>query len=567
MQTIRHSHAKAAFPLVLLALLLLTAGIIPLAAQKSAKVAARFTDAHGPQIHHPPRPAQCHRRRPQRSARLRTQERKTSPSSTKTPNRKSPSSLQLLPPTHLPSLPCRPNVFTNRETPDGSSSAVSVILLDSLNTSFEDQVYAKSQVLKLLRNRQPNEYIALYFLDDQIYILQDFTRDSQALLQAMDRLKPHSSRAFDASTSRSSGLTPAGDTNLSAPGPASSNRDRSASTRTTMDDALDTRIGDTTNAFLSIANHVAFISGRKSLVWVSGTFPLMAGYGGFGLPPPSADPHSNASEIERAARALNRVNMSIYPVDAVGISISGSRGTVFGRHAKWDAMNLLADRTGGRAFYGNNDVAGSVRRAIEDTELTYLLGFYPSHNQWDGSFHRLKLRLNVPGLHLRYREGYFAYADSSDGLGEMQTNLAQAARMRVDSTSLNLRVTLPPKGPSSSHLLRTFVRVEPSELLFHEIDGAHLAALDLLVCQLGSADEFLSADHKHVDLHLKPSEYDFYMKSGLVLGNPIQISPAARTLRIFVRDSSGALGSVTIPLAKYLSSVPANPSSKHPQPS
>jgi hypothetical protein len=258
--------------------------------------------------------------------------------------------------------------------------------------------------------------------------------------------------------------------------------------------------------------------------------------------------------------------MSIYPVDAVGISISGSHGAFFGRHAKWDAMNLLADRTGGRAFYGNNDVAGSVRRAIEDTELTYLLGFYPSHNQWDGSFHRLKLRLNVPGLHLRYREGYFAYADSSDGLGEMQTNLAQAARMRVDSTSLNLRVTLPAKGPSSSHLLRTFVRVEPSELLFHESDGAHLAALDLLVCQLGSADEFLSADHKHVDLHLKPSEYDFYMKSGLVLGNPIQVSPVARTLRIFVRDSSGALGSVTIPLAKYLSSVPVNPSNKHSQP-
>jgi len=565
MQTIRHSHAKAAFPLVLLALFLFTAGIIPLAAQKAPKSqppsqtpTVLKSTTHLVQLNVI---VEDHKGQPVFG--LKKEDFSLVDEDTK-------QEIAIFSPASASNAPAEPalphNVFTNRETPDGSSSAVSVILLDSLNTSFEDQVYAKSQVLKLLRNRQPNEYIALYFLDDQLYILQDFTRDSQALLQAMDRLKPHSSRAFDASTSRSSGLTPAGDTNLSAPGPAS-NRDRSASTRTTMDDALDTRIGDTTNAFLSIANHVAFISGRKSLVWVSGTFPLMAGYGGFGLPPPSADPHSNASEIERAARALNRVNMSIYPVDAVGISISGSRGTVFGRHAKWDAMNLLADRTGGRAFYGNNDVAGSVRRAIEDTELTYLLGFYPSHNQWDGSFHRLKLRLNVPGLHLRYREGYFAYADSSDGLGEMQTNLAQAARMRVDSTSLNLRVTLPPKGPSSSHLLRTFVRVEPSELLFHEIDGAHLAALDLLVCQLGSADEFLSADHKHVDLHLKPSEYDFYMKSGLVLGNPIQISPAARTLRIFVRDSSGALGSVTIPLAKYLSSVPVNPSSKHPQPS
>jgi VWFA-related protein len=561
MQTTRHPHAKAAFPLTLLAVLF-TASIIPLAAQKAQKSQAPAqtptvlkSTTHLVQLNVI---VEDHKGQP--VFRLKKEDFSLVDEDSKQEIAIfSPAS-----PSNAPALP--PNVFTNREAPDGSSSAVSVILLDSLNTSFEDQVFAKSQVLKLLRNRQPNEYIALYFLDDQLYILQDFTRDAQALLQAMDRLKPRSSRAFDASTSRGSALTPAGDTNLSASSPAS-NRDQSASTRTTMDDALDTRVGDTTNAFLSIANHVAFISGRKSLVWVSGTFPLMAGYGGFGLPPPSADPHSNASEIERAARALNRVNMSIYPVDAVGISISGSRGAFFGRHAKWDAMNLLADGTGGRAFYGNNDVAGSVRRAIEDTELAYLLGFYPSHNQWDGSFHRLKLRLNVPGLQLRYREGYFAYADSSDDLGEMQTNLAQAASMRVDSTSLNLRVTLPPKGPSSSRLLRTFVRVEPSELLFRESDGAHLAALDLLVCQRGSADEFLSADHKHVDLHLKPSEYDFYMKSGLVLGNPIQVSPAARTLRIFVRDSSGALGSVTIPLAKYLSSVPVNPSNKHPQPS
>ncbi len=49
-------------------------------------------------------------------------------------------------------------------------------------------------------------------------------------------------------------------------------------------------------------------------------------------------------------------------------------------------MIRLADETGGRAFYFNNDLAGSVRTAIADSEVSYTLGFYPSENALTASF-------------------------------------------------------------------------------------------------------------------------------------------------------------------------------------
>jgi len=41
-----------------------------------------------------------------------------------------------------------------------------------------------------------------------------------------------------------------------------------------------------------------------------------------------------------------------------------------------DAMQKLADETGGRAFVNTNDLTGTIRHAVEDFTATYTLGFY-----------------------------------------------------------------------------------------------------------------------------------------------------------------------------------------------
>src|SRR5271165_6534942 len=110
-------------------------------------------------------------------------------------------------PVHVHAAPPPPNVFDNRAAvQNAKSGSVSVILIDALNTTFEDQVFVKSQVLKLLRKREPKEFLAIYLLKDRLYVLQDFTQDSKALLEAVHRLQPNSLAPLDASTPRNSDL-------------------------------------------------------------------------------------------------------------------------------------------------------------------------------------------------------------------------------------------------------------------------------------------------------------------------------------------------------------------------
>lgn len=82
------------------------------------------------------------------------------------------------------------NVFTNRmEVKPGQESAVTIILLDMLNTRWADQVYAQAQVIRYLRTLQPTDHIGLYTLGTSLRVLHDYTADSAELLDRLEALK------------------------------------------------------------------------------------------------------------------------------------------------------------------------------------------------------------------------------------------------------------------------------------------------------------------------------------------------------------------------------------------
>ena len=82
-----------------------------------------------------------------------------------------------------PSLP--PNTFTNKPAPD--TSAVTVFLLDGLNTSFEEQANARRQLIKYLAEVNPRDRIALFSPGRELRLVHDFTNDTQLLLDALKR--------------------------------------------------------------------------------------------------------------------------------------------------------------------------------------------------------------------------------------------------------------------------------------------------------------------------------------------------------------------------------------------
>jgi hypothetical protein len=329
----------------------------------------------------------------------------------------------------------------------------------------------------------------------------------------------------------------------------------------------------TAQAMEAIANRVAGIPGRKNLIWISGSFPISIALESNDNSPVDTKSQNFEPEIERLARALNQSNLAVYPVDPRGLLIRGEfdasssafllnlvpEGTV--GEDEQGTMSLIADRTGGRAFYNTNDIEGAIRRTLSESHFSYQLGFYPNDTKWDGQFHELKLHVKESGLVLRYRKGYNALPDPPNTVSEARDALQAAFWSPIDATSLGIQVSIH-TVELSNRRLNLRVSVDANQLRFDKVQDKYKGNIDAVYLQLGPEGTVIAADPLTYKMNFGEMDYQAILRQGYQLAAPLSIRPTTKTLRVFVRDgTSGAMGSVTVPLAKYFPTGTADPQS------
>ncbi len=129
-----------------------------------------------------------------------------------------------------------------------------------------------------------------------------------------------------------------------------------------------------------------------------------------------------AMDPSRRGGDIGDPNSSLYCADCV----EEAPGTSSGMNARQntrDTERMFADATGGLAFYGSNDIRSAMKRSFDDGRYAYTIGFYPDHGQWNGKFRKIKVQVSASGVQLRYRNGYFAEAEHTDGGMEPNSRL------------------------------------------------------------------------------------------------------------------------------------------------
>lgn len=456
-----------------------------------------------------------------------------------------------------PKLNLPKNVFSNRLGEQiAVPTSVTVIVLDMLNTTWADQVYARRQVSKFLGQIQPGDRVALYVLGRGLRVLHDYTTDASELVAKISGsragLLPDveaSSVAQDRVADAEDGLIPA----------------RLLEAEIRMADFIaGNRVLNTLKSLEAIAEHLAAVPGRKSLVWVSGGFPLMIGFDQISESVTlnsevRRDQRTFFDETERTIRALNHANVAIYPVDARGLMtdprIAASNRTMRSLSA-WappnlDTMSMLADRTGGKAYYNTNDIAGAVREVFTDAEVTYTLGYYSNKPELDSRFREIKVKVNRPGASVRHRRGYFAMADMSvTDENKMKQEMRDAVWSPLDATALaiNARVDRLPEDK-----LSVVVQVDPATCVLEQKDGRYHGRLDFALALKDETGKSLGGRTDTVRMQLLPSTFEEIQNKGILYRQVMDFVPAASSLRIVVRDASSALaGSITVPLSNVL---------------
>jgi len=326
------------------------------------------------------------------------------------------------------------------------------------------------------------------------------------------------------------------------------------------------RILQTLHAIEFIADNLAPLPGRKNLIWVSSSFPLQIGFSDTGTSGRAGMSHRPASsdswtaDTDRAIRALNNANLAIYPVDARGMELSGMAsasatslprpGTQSHFYHNQEAMGELAERTGGRAFWNTNDIAGAIRTAVEDSSVTYTLGFYPQNDKFDNSFHNLKVKLaDLPHLELRYRKGYLDQSTPPQDEGLRHAALGNAVFSPMDANGIGLLAKVQETGGK----LELTLRVDPKSILLDPQGDRWAGKLDLLFVEKDDQGAQTYDLDVTLALDLKKQNYDRLMQEGLIYRRVLPRTGKASEIRVVVRDAStGAVGSVTAPFNAIL---------------
>lgn len=86
-----------------------------------------------------------------------------------------------------------PGILSNRPENVGPAGVPIVLVLDAANSPFEQQAYARSEMLKYVAEQgQSGHPMAVLALTDRLHVLQQFTSDPQVLMTTIKNFKPES---------------------------------------------------------------------------------------------------------------------------------------------------------------------------------------------------------------------------------------------------------------------------------------------------------------------------------------------------------------------------------------
>ncbi len=446
--------------------------------------------------------------------------------------------------------------------------SVTVVLLDNLNTlygsapqsRYEKTPYwvedlalrnAKSHLIEFIKQLQPQDRVAIYGLGHSLHVLCDFTGDRDQLLAI---LKDYDTRSI---TNRA--VVEPGDTVMDLGGHThrtlfreGDGFENGASGRLAGGANAD-RGAQTMAALQAIAAHVANIPGRKNLVWLTADLPF-----------------SGAT----MAHVLSPANIAVYPVDARGLLgqsptvAAGAYGTadfddVSGASGKLDnmpaqssqpigiaTMQKLADETGGQAFVNTNDITDAIRKAVEDSEVTYTLGFYINGDSLDGKLHELKVETKRKSLTIRYPKGYFAFPDTEATKSEDQFRLVAAVQSPVEASSIPLTATVD-RVDQPPHSLKVLCTIDAHNLRLVQSGGLRRGSVEVYIVEQDQTGKVVLQSGKTFNLEFPEKQYDALLKSGILFHEFVQPHAGVTTLRVLVEDpSTTELGSVIIPLSQ-----------------
>ncbi len=422
-------------------------------------------------------------------------------------------------------------VHSVADLPKIGQAPVNVLVFDEVDTPFHQLAYARQMMEKYLKAQPavlpvPTLFVAAGY--SRMVVLHDYTQSRADLLESVQ--KHTADLDFTQIVNTLNGGAGGSENGLVK----------------------------TLGAMLQIAQSVTGIPGRKNVIWVG------TGYNkAYDLTNISEKDHDKVvAAIKNVTDKMLQARVTLYIIDPGGplkaddvtdqtldpsnVTSAGSNIGDFGNFSDNMSMNKFADNTGGRVIGGRNDLDAQVAQVSQEGTEYYTMSYIPT-GESDAAqpFRKIHVTVNVPGLRVITREGYFtssapvsqvAVAPKARQPNDVKYDLMSAARTTMPYTALHTDAKRSKSGYS--------VMVNANDLKFKEQPGgARLAEVTILaVCYNNKGKE--TAQHA-AEMQEELAASDVLKPDSKVsFVFPMIVPPFTQRVRFVVRDSTtGAIGS------------------------
>ncbi|HKV04905.1 MAG TPA: VWA domain-containing protein [Candidatus Acidoferrales bacterium] len=418
-----------------------------------------------------------------------------------------------------------------------------VLFFDMTSMETDDLLRAHAAAQKFLtRQMTPADLVAVVSYSTRLTVLADFTTDRHTLDKAIARILP------GAASQLSNPLYAAAQN-----GEYDIQQDTQAAY---TPDETEFNVFNTDQKLIAIedlANVLAGIPGRKALVEFTGGITQTG--------------EENRAKLRAATDAANRADVSIYSIDARGIfttppggdaTTAASAGasmfsgaSVFHqtdeREDSRDTLATLSTDTGGRAFFDLGDLSDAFPKIQQDNGGYYLLGYnLPPDVQRDGRWRAVRVKVGVPGAHLRYRNGYYAPRDFQHlEKQDRDRQLADAFRSENPEVDLPIAVETAMFRLSDQQVyVPISAKLSSSALDWAQKHGRREAAFDFAAEVLAvPSGQSVAALRDTITVHLDEQRFQQVSRGNLVYQGGVVLAPGTYRLKFVARENeSGKIG-------------------------
>jgi len=408
-----------------------------------------------------------------------------------------------------------------------ADAPVTLLVLDELNTRFEDMSFSRNATVKYLEAQPPvlkQPTVLLLASNTKFQQLHDYTQNRDELIALIKHHMPE------------------------YPSKMMAGRGGAAAVE---------RMAQSLAALEQVAKASMGTPGRKNVIWIGNGFPSADLVG---LDVQTADTITAA--VKQCTDMLLEARVTMYTInptlnstvtvdvetpDDLTMAQSDTGGELFSGAVQFATF---APATGGRSFLSRNDINNEIAEGIDQGNNYYTMSYAPTNRSDDAQKYRnIVIVMKDKNLHATTRNGYYPPTAATQNIALTEPPKQAKAQVALDiSNAVNSAISYNGLDVKATKVGDNYVlRVKAGGLDWSSLDDkSEKTEVTVMAAWFTDKDKLLGHAGKELTA-TRPASTDPEHPGEAAFAMPVSVPPNVARLRFVVRDAiNGRMGTVDL---------------------